>query len=373
MALESVMTQLISQQSICWADYPNRISYFRKEGWTGDHVHPTTYTAYGGRCKGGFWYRSTGLLSSRPEASTGYPYLAKQFGLNSGEPSFLANDISRCYEGLRNKLLGDQGALGAFLAESGEAAALIAVRAGSLWQAYKSLRRGRFGDFLDQLEIKPKRKHRYLLRNQSTYGPKLVGNLWLEYWFGWAPSVHDMYTAGKIIDQDVPFGKATKTSSPVFKKVVKDPYVPQDVTTETARVRIRMGGSVKVTNPNLFLLNRMGVLNPASVLWEVVPGSFVVDWFTHFGNFLSGLTDWAGVEVFDEYFTSSLTNVWTRTNHPFYYTGQWEGQQWAMYRKLYLPKPMPYLTRTGGMEKSITRAGTALALLTSGLSGHFRV
>jgi len=42
---------------------------------------------------------------------------------------------------------------------------------------------------------------------------------------------------------------------------------------------------------------RLGLLNPVAVLWEVVPLSFVVDWFIPIGTYLASLDAMAGVSI----------------------------------------------------------------------------
>jgi hypothetical protein len=60
------------------------------------------------------------------------------------------------------------------------------------------------------------------------------------------------------------------------------------------RHSVRLQATLLLTNPNLGLASRMGLVNPLSIAWEVVPFSFVVDWFLPVGNFLENLTSLAG-------------------------------------------------------------------------------
>jgi hypothetical protein len=54
---------------------------------------------------------------------------------------------------------------------------------------------------------------------------------------------------------------------------------------------------VRITNPNLFLANRLGLLNLPGVAWDLIPWSFVVNMFTNMGQMVNSLTDFVGVEV----------------------------------------------------------------------------
>jgi hypothetical protein len=64
-----------------------------------------------------------------------------------------------------------------------------------------------------------------------------------------------------------------------------------------------MSATVQVTNPNMFLANQLGFLNPALVAWELVPFSFVVDWFVNVGAVISSMTDFMGCTLKDPYHT----------------------------------------------------------------------
>jgi hypothetical protein len=63
-----------------------------------------------------------------------------------------------------------------------------------------------------------------------------------------------------------------------------------------------VGVSVKVvlyadvSNAWLDFVNSMGFLNPIEILWELLPLSFVIDWFLPIGTFLAALTADIGIQ-----------------------------------------------------------------------------
>lgn len=67
----------------------------------------------------------------------------------------------------------------------------------------------------------------------------------------------------------------------------------------TVRWETRAWVTVRIRNPNVDTLNRLGALNPLSVVWELVPFSFVADWFINIGDCISELSWLAGVQVLD--------------------------------------------------------------------------
>jgi hypothetical protein len=53
----------------------------------------------------------------------------------------------------------------------------------------------------------------------------------------------------------------------------------------------------ELSSPHLSELQQLGLTNPALVAWELVPFSFVFDWFIQVGDWLTGLTALQGVTV----------------------------------------------------------------------------
>lgn len=51
----------------------------------------------------------------------------------------------------------------------------------------------------------------------------------------------------------------------------------------------------RVVDPNLVKAQALGLANPASLAWEVIPYSFVVDWFMPIGNILAALSACKGL------------------------------------------------------------------------------
>jgi hypothetical protein len=61
----------------------------------------------------------------------------------------------------------------------------------------------------------------------------------------------------------------------------------------TTRVKIYL----EVVNPNLHTIQQMGLTNPLVVAWELIPFSFVADWFIQVGDYLTALTALQGLTV----------------------------------------------------------------------------
>lgn len=132
----------------------------------------------------------------------------------------------------------------------------------------------------------------------------------LETEFGWVPLVQDIHsamtTACDVPDspwvrarQSAPIGETWKdgdSSSPYYSR-----------TTWEGIAWATISAQCRVSNPNLWLLNRLGLINPATVIWDLVPWSFVVNMFVNVNQVLSSFTDHAGLSFDNVSVTRSRT------------------------------------------------------------------
>jgi len=277
--------------------------------------------------------------------------------------SALVSATNKAYSKLVDKVHGTRADLGTTLAESREAVNMIVDRATWLGKAYKQLRKGNFRGFINTIGMKAKPKHR---RTRWTR-PKDASGLWLEYWMGWAPTVGDIHAATEVImkgprgSQPYPVRAGARTS-------VQKRYSERDgeFYTWTGVARVHNGAMVKVTNENLATLGELGLLNPAVVAWNVVPFSFMVDWFGNIGSVLSSYTDFMGYE---------LTGTWTTRLVHLDYVGSGssvrfpghtflaQGKYAGLDRVTSIQKPVLQFKRPNGL--SVTRAATSISLLVS--------
>lgn len=276
---------------------------------------------------------------------------------------------NKAYARFRDRAVGENSAVGVFAAERREAYGMVYRRVTGLYRAYKHLRRGEFRQFLRELSVNPKRKHRSWVRSAANE----ASGLWLEYWFGWSPTITDIYNTVEVLTQDLPAGRyygSAKARLAYYNKLVyqSNPTGNFEEIDQTAVYRAQMGATIKLVNPDLFLLNQLGLINPASVAWEIVPFSFVIDWFTQFGSSLNAMSDWVGLEVRDPYQTYTLKatkhNFRKRVaSYPMDFTVEYLPEFRAQ-RLKGLYRPTPVYPVIGNFGKSKTRAATAVSLLT---------
>lgn len=137
---------------------------------------------------------------------------------------------------------------------------------------------------------------------------KKLSDLWLEFWFGWKPAVMDIYSACEVFSQDIPSGHVkergvVRAQEPNAQKPPISWANSEGISFDSIRVGAAIGIDVKVTNPDLHLLNQMGLINPAQVVWDAIPWSFVLGWFSNVDSYLSSLSDFAGMTTSNGYVT----------------------------------------------------------------------
>jgi hypothetical protein len=121
------------------------------------------------------------------------------------------------------------------------------------------------------------------------FSPKRWSENWLEYKYGWYPTVSSIYGLAKEAitpPKDGPcFYVARAGASGVkYSSSVSSGIVDEAFCNRSDRVEIKVCLNLKPTI--LAQLSRISSLNPASIAWELLPYSFVVDWVFDIGGYL---------------------------------------------------------------------------------------
>lgn len=172
-----------------------------------------------------------------------------------------------------------------FFGEGRETAHMIAKRARQVAEAAKALKHGNMSALADVLAI-PSISRRASARVRDTPIDKRLANHWLEYTYGWKPLVQDVHGAlehlhrgmtgeGKLIRKTKSSRSTGSTWDPLGNS-----YEPG----------AKASFSGTVSNSSARTLQELGLLNPASLAWELLPYSFVVDWFLPIADIFGALT-----------------------------------------------------------------------------------
>lgn len=120
-----------------------------------------------------------------------------------------------------------------------------------------------------------------------------LGGKWLEWVYGWGPllsTIHD------LVEESLRYhiNSTVKVKGRRSLQQISTPLVTSTTPNGPVghRVNVRAFAKVQYVVELRVMdndLSRLTSLNPASIAWELVPYSFVVDWFLDIGGYLRGL------------------------------------------------------------------------------------
>jgi len=345
----------LREESTTWPNTTARKTY-RKASWY--------RTMYGQKVRTPLPYNMSNCVALTP--GTDAPNHGAGYYCQDQPPLVMRDEYdlayNKCYEKYVAATQSASAQVGANLGERRQSIDMMTKRFKQLTKAARHLKQGRFYDFLSDLGLFPG-------RNQKEFvSPKRASDLWLEYWFGWSPLVSDLYSCIDILQSPVP--QLIKVR--VYTNRGVQPMVTTDARFMTwshrelcgARFRTHMGARVRVSNPNLWRANQLGLINPAAIAWELIPFSFVVDWFSTVGQVINSWTDLFGLDIVDPYVTRtslyhSAYSAWDNISGEEFLSHIVKGARCS--RSLGIPGPTLQIRPWKGL--SMTRAATAISLL----------
>jgi len=203
---------------------------------------------------------------------------------------------------LRGKLKDDFNAAVA-LAELNKTVDLIASTARKIGQALLAVKSGNTKRALELLGNPKLKKLSYkdesaIRRRHRTKRERETASKWLELQYGWMPLYNDVYNAVEYATKKSPPGNPIVRCG-VSSVVSSDNVFPWSgnpfeisMTQRyilSGKVGRRMVVEYQIDSAYLNRVSNVGLTNPLVVAWELVPFSFVVDWFLPLGDWLNGL------------------------------------------------------------------------------------
>lgn len=124
-------------------------------------------------------------------------------------------------------------------------------------------------------------------------------NLWLEFSYGWRPLLYDIYGAAELIAQTNLDARPMRAVGTVKKHRRFYGFAGGSGITATAIGDVEEKAKTviyfDVTSQMKDTLKSTGISNPALLAWELLPYSFVVDWFIPVGRYLENLNATSGL------------------------------------------------------------------------------
>lgn len=194
-----------------------------------------------------------------------------------------SDDDIRLFGKLREKVAGSDFNAGVFLGEGHEALAMIANSATRIRKAYDAARKGNLVG-----------AHHFLTNGLSATKlktrRKAYANNWLELQYGWLPLLNDAKNGAEFLSHhlSVPLQNVVRAS--VYRAGTVSNSWAADTTSVDGICYTRKSIKALIRERDVAAL--AGLQDPLSVAWELLPYSFVIDWFIPIGNYLSarGLT-----------------------------------------------------------------------------------
>jgi hypothetical protein len=209
-----------------------------------------------------------------------------------------ANDIAKGLGKLREKLYGSDFNMSVFLGEGHQTLGLIADTAKRIGRSLRAVRRGDLrlaSRFL--LDGTSREGLQNLKRGSATKGlnrkkaASSMGNDWLELQYGWLPLLEDTYGAAQSLAHTLKAPAMLKVSASRQRMTTVTMQLGANGPYRDARYWFTKSNSSRRRWTVWFkerpaLSYQLGLMDPQLVAWELVPWSFVIDWFIPIGQYL---------------------------------------------------------------------------------------
>jgi len=212
-------------------------------------------------------------------------------------PEYDQNDRNRAITECLLKIGEQKANISESLATARQTVDMIAQNAARLWGALLAAKRGQWGAIPKKLGLSGGR------------GSPGFSGYWLEWQYGWRPLCSDIHTLMDSFQKRPPEAlliRARRTiggsRSYSASGNAGSGYGYRPINWDTkSKYSTTCSLTGRVSDKVLHGSNQLGLINPLSLAWELVPWSFVVDWSIPVGNFLSALTATAGLDFVDGY------------------------------------------------------------------------
>lgn len=341
-----------------------------------------------------------------------YPYQGSEGAASASRMTWVSpsrvHAHNKAYDEFKESV-GATAQLAVDIIERQKSVDMIAKRAAQLYRFTRHLAHFRFSEAARELglQVTKRKGNRYWVRGQNRTllsgkdgsarrdpflpydGPtreiilkrkaKSFGSNFLEFHFGWAPTVKGIGESMEVLQSPTTPHSRGPCKGKGFHKTPYPPTGTAGSVVDYGKPRysvynvhgwmtgVVIRGNVKVIDPNLYKWNAMGLVNPASIVWELIPFSFIVDWFANVGQCLAAWNDFVGLEL------SEVTETeFTRIQRDSIYRADWTVYlSMAHYEYVQVKRTLGLTTPTLVLRPpkwpSVTRGLTAISLLTLAL------
>lgn len=224
-----------------------------------------------------------------------------------------------------------QADLGTTLAEAGKTAKFVAETATRIANSLRALKRFDLGgmskalgitttrrqvrrfsrrrrEYLDMINRVPLKDRKKFEKASETHYWNFMSQTWLEYSYAWKPLLNDVYSLAKATAEamvergpDVRYVRAKANTERIVAEKPSSPnwrgWINQDTFQSRKYVSMKIGYTVNGGGASFAVA--FGLDNPLRVAWELVPFSFVADWFIPIGTALDSLSVSNGLTFYE--------------------------------------------------------------------------
>lgn len=157
------------------------------------------------------------------------------------------------------------------------------------------------------------RRGRYVYKSDSDV-ISFASQTWLELQYGWKPLLSDIYSQVEALatvqterSNTLRFVSAS-VSGTARARISENAGLGETwklVRNVVIETRCKMSVGYRIKNPYPDPVHTFGMNNPAIVVWELVPFSWVADWFIPFGLYLESFTATSGLEFSQGFMTTT--------------------------------------------------------------------
>lgn len=239
--------------------------------------------------------------------------------LPSGCPYFL-NDLShdmssynRALDAAIDAVLNQQVNLAQVFAERAQAVRMIYESANRIFRAMYAVKKLDYQSVLRELGY------------HSSYPKQMHGNMgkdWLAFQYGWKPLLADVRGSAELLASAmlknrfyIKVKKTRSYSEPGYlgyrtPRFDNDDLGQFNYSFSPKETTSKVSLTFDVTNEFLREGKTTGILDPLTLAWELLPYSFVIDWFLPVGDFLKRLNYDSGLRYVDGYSVQHTTQSW---------------------------------------------------------------
>lgn len=251
-----------------------RIRHFRPKVFRSDHAYDITVKS---------------AVNTKGTDPTYGSYLSVLPSFDTGTYVWNSNDELQLINKLSSSVKGHQFQLGVALAEGKKSVELLNVTVTRILGAVRAVKKGRLDLALRHLGAVPKGNHGKRVVRPHSLASNDVSKMWLEIQYGWRPLISDVHESFKAYSALTDKNRRTRFMATHSKKTTIVSYPNGTWHSKVEQNIVLSKQVIYVATEVLSQPRSLGLADPLSIAWELVPFSFVADWFIPIGTYLEAL------------------------------------------------------------------------------------